>query len=401
MHVRILDLERQYKLIADELQNAVLQQISTGNYIGGDAVKQFEEEFAAYVGTKEAISVNSGTDALVIALKACGVKQGDEVITSPFSFFATAEAIASIGATPVFVDIDEDTFNIDPNRIEEKITKKTKAILPVHIFGQMAQMDQITDIAKRHNLYVIEDACQAVGAGYDGKPAGAWGDVACFSFFPTKNLGAFGDGGMITTNNESIAALCRAYKEHGGGMNGMKAFEILSGECEPEKKEASDQKSENGLYNSFKYYNYLLGYNSRMDAIQARILTVKLKHLGSFNRKRAENAAFYSENLEKIREVTVPKIDPKATPVWHQYAIKCDRKMELNEFLLSRGVENAVFYPIPLHLQKALSYLGYQAGDLPIVEKVCRQTICLPIYPELSQEEKEYVIDCINEFYET
>ena len=398
MHVKILDLERQYHLLEEELKGAVLEQISSGNYIGGAPVKKFEEEFASYCNVKEAISVNSGTDALVIALKACGVKQGDEVITTPFSFFATAEAIAVVGAIPVFVDIDENTFNIDPEKIESKINKRTKAILPVHIFGQMARMDEITEIARRNGLYVIEDACQAVGARYCGKPAGSWGDVACFSFFPTKNLGAFGDGGMITTNHEDIALLCRAYKEHGGGINGLRAYELSAEEAEVKNKSSLNYTEDNPLYNSAKYYNYLIGYNSRMDAIQARILSVKLKHLGEFNQKRSQNAIFYTNNLNNLSDVLVPQIDQNATPVWHQYAIKCNKKMELNEYLISKGVENAMFYPVPLHLQKAFSYLGYQTGDLPIVEAVCHQTICLPVYPELRQEEKEYIVKCIKDF---
>ncbi len=220
MEVKILDLTRQYAIMRDKIEKAVCEQMESGMYIGGKAVSDFEEKFAAYIGVKHAVSVNSGTDSLVIGLKALGIKKGDEVITTPFTFFATAEAIAMVGAVPVFVDVKEDTYNIDPDKIEEKITKRTKAILPVHIFGQPADMKQIGEIADRYKLSVIEDACQAVGSSVYGKKSGSIGDIGCFSFFPTKNMGAFGDGGMITTNDDSTAIICRALKEHGMAQNG-------------------------------------------------------------------------------------------------------------------------------------------------------------------------------------
>lgn len=395
MEVKILDLARQYELIREKVEQAVCEQMESGMYIGGKAVSDFEKKFAEYIGVKHAISVNSGTDALVIALRALGIKEGDEVITTPFTFFATAETIAMVGAVPVFVDVEEDTYNIDPTKIEEKITEKTKAILPVHIFGQPADMGNIMEIATRHNLAVIEDACQAVGSAVMGKKAGAIGNVGCFSFFPTKNLGAFGDGGMITTNDDEIATVCRAYKEHGMAQNGAKARYILTGV----EDELAGTVSPDGLYNPYKYYNYLIAYNSRLDAIQARVLDIKLDYLDSFNARRTEIAAFYGKELGVCRDITVPKVREDVIPVWHQYAFRCGRKDDMGNFLSSKGVGSAAFYPVPLHLQKAFKYLNYKEGDLPIAEMLSKETVCLPVFPELTQEELDYVVSCVKEFF--
>ena len=399
MQVKILDLTRQYQLLKEQAEAAVCEQMATGMFIGGKAVADFEEKFARYIGVKHAISVNSGTDALVIALKALGIGQGDEVITTPFSFFATAETIAMAGALPVFADIDGTSYNLDPSKIEEKITPRTKAILPVHIFGQCADMPRISRIAEKHGLSVIEDACQAVGSGLkteDGKwvMAGALGDLGCFSFFPTKNLGAFGDAGMITTNDDNLAVICRAYKEHGRAQNGAKARFLLEGV----EDELEGTVSPDGLYNPYKYYNYLIGYNSRMDAIQARILTIKLDYLEQFNKRRAQIAEFYSAAFRDVKGIRVPATAPGVGHVWHQYALCCDRKDELGSFLASKGVGSAAFYPVPLHLQKAFAGLGYREGDLPVAEKITKQTVCLPIFPELTQEELDYVAQCVKEF---
>lgn len=396
MNVKILDLTRQYELIAEKVEKAVCDQMKSGAYIGGKAVTDFEEKFAGYVGAKYAIAVNSGTDALIIAMKAMGIGEGDEVITTPFTFFATAETVAMIGAVPVFVDIDENTFNIDPAKIEEKITDKTKAILPVHIFGQPADMDAIKGIAAKHNLYVIEDACQAVGSAIGDRMIGSIGDAACFSFFPTKNLGCFGDGGMITTNDEKIATVCRAFREHGGGQNGAKARYFLEGV----EDELANAEAVDGLYNPYKYYNYLIAYNSRLDAIQARVLDIKLDYLESFNNRRAEIAAFYEKEFGDVESVITPKASSGIKPVWHQYAIRVKEKNELGEFLASKNIGSAAFYPVPLHLQKAFNYLGYKEGDLPIAEMITKETVCLPIFPELKQEELEYIVSGIKEFYE-
>ncbi len=396
MEVKILDLARQYKLIQAEAEKAVCEQMASGMYIGGKAVADFEKKFAAYIGVKHAISVNSGTDALIISLKASGIKAGDEVITTPFTFFATAETIAMVGAVPVFVDVEEDSYNMDSGKIEEKITERTKAILPVHIFGQTADMDRIMEIARKHNLTVIEDACQAVGASAHGKKAGSIGNIGCFSFFPTKNLGAFGDGGMITTNDDDIAIVCRAYKEHGMAQNGAKARYILEGV----EDELAGTASPDGLYNPYKYYNYLIAYNSRLDAIQARVLNIKLDYLDKFNSRRAEIAAFYNQELGCCEGITIPKVKEDMTPVWHQYAFRCNQKDGMGNFLASKGVGSAAFYPVPLHLQKAFGYLGYKEGDLPVAEMLSKQTVCLPIFPELTQEELDYVVACVKEFSE-
>lgn len=395
MKVNILDLTRQYEIIQDKVEQAVCQQMRSGMYIGGKAVADFEEKFANYIGVKYAIAVNSGTDALVIALKALGVKEGDEVITTPFTFFATAETIAMVGAIPVFVDVDETTYNIDVNKIEEKITDKTKAILPVHIFGQPVDMNAIKAIADRHNLFVIEDACQAVGASMDGKMIGSIGNAGCFSFFPTKNLGAFGDGGIITTNDEKLATICRAFREHGGAQNGAKARFYLDGI----EDELAGNAAVDGLYNPYKYYNYLIAYNSRLDAIQARVLDIKLDYLDDFNRRRTEIAEYYNREFADCQEIVTPKAADNMKVVWHQYAFRCSKKDEMGNFLASKGVGSAAFYPVPLHLQKAFAYLGYKEGDLPTAEKITKETVCLPIFPELTQKELEYVVASVKAFY--
>ena len=396
MNVKILDLTRQYEMIQEKVEKAVCEQMRSGAYIGGKAVVDFEEKFANYVGAKYAIAVNSGTDALVIAMKALGIGEGDEVITTPFTFFATAETVAMVGATPVFVDVDENTYNIDVAKIEEKITDKTKAILPVHIFGQPADMDSINEIAKKYNLFVIEDACQAVGSAYKGKMIGGIGDAACFSFFPTKNLGGFGDGGMITTNDEKTATICRAFREHGGGQNGAKARFFLEGI----KDELADAETVDGLYNPYKYYNYLIAYNSRLDAIQARVLDIKLDYLEQFNSRRTEIANFYEKELGNIDSIKTPQVSGEVKPVWHQYAIRVKEKNELGEYLATKNIGSAAFYPVPLHLQKAFNYLGYKEGDIPVAEKITKETVCLPIFPELKQEELDYIVSGIKEFYE-
>ncbi len=396
MNVNILDLQRQYEEIREEVEKAVCEQMQTGMYIGGKAVADFEKNFANYIGVKHAISVNSGTDALVIAMKALGIKPGDEVITTPFTFFATAETIAMVGAVPVFVDILEDTYNIDPDKIEEKITEKTKAIMPVHIFGQPVDFIKIQKIADKYKLPIIEDACQAVGATVGARKTGALGKLGCFSFFPTKNLGAFGDGGMITTDDEELNIICRAYKEHGMAQNGAKARYILEGV----EDDLEGTASPDGLYNPYKYYNYLIAYNSRLDAIQARVLDIKLNYLDKYNENRARIAKFYEENLADCKGVTTPVVREGVTAVWHQYAFKCDKKDDVGNYLASKGVGSAAFYPVPLHLQKAFIYLGYREGDLPVAEKLAKQTVCLPIFPELKEEELEYIVRTIKDFFE-
>jgi len=393
MQVPILDLKRQYELIKDEVEQAILEVARSGYYVMGPKIARFEQEIAEYIDVKHAITCANGTDALVLALKASGVTEGDEVITTPFTFFATAEAVSLTGATPVFVDVEEKSFNIDPGKIESKITSRTKAIMPVHIFGQAADMDSINALAEKHGLRVIEDACQAIGSGYNGKNAGALGDIACFSFFPTKNLGAFGDAGMVTTNDDSLAVLCTALREHAGGKTGADAKAIREGTYR--KREISE---ENSLYNPYKYYNYLIGHNTRMDAMQAAILSVKLKHLDLFNSKRAATAKYYTEALKDC-DVITPYVFEKRHHAWHQYAIRTKAKDELGEYLSENGVTTGAFYPVPLHLQKAYENLGYKPGDLPVSEMLSKETLCLPIFPEVTDSEKEYVVAKIKDFH--
>ncbi|MCI8699828.1 MAG: DegT/DnrJ/EryC1/StrS family aminotransferase [Clostridia bacterium] len=396
MKVPILNLQRQYADFKEELEPRILETLQSGNYVMGKEVSTLEEELCEYIGCKNAITVGNGTDALVIALEACGVKEGDEVITTPFTFFATAESIASVGATPVFVDVDYENLNIDVTKIEEKITSKTKAILPVHIFGRMANMDEIMRIAKKYNLKVIEDACQAIGAEYKNIKAGALGDIACFSFFPTKNLGAFGDAGLITTNDEQLSVICKALREHAGGKNGLQAKNILEGNVEALK----ELKEEDPLYNPYKYYNYLIAYNSRLDSIQAVVLRTKLKHLDKWNAKRTQNAKFYLENLKGVGDIVLQQELTDRKDVWHQFVIKTKYKDELGKFLSDNGVGTGAFYPIPLHLQEAFKYLGYKEGSLPVSERLSKETVCLPIFPELTQEELQYIVDMIKKFFE-
>lgn len=395
MKVPILNVTRQYEKIRGEIEAAVGEQMASGMYIGGAAVEKFEKAFAGYIGVKHAIAVNSGTDALVIAMKALNIGEGDEVITTPFTFFATAETIAMVGAVPVFADVEEDTYNIDPEKIEEKITGKTKAILPVHIFGHPAEMGKISAITKKHGLKVIEDACQAVGAEYGGQKVGGIGEIGCFSFYPTKNLGGFGDGGMITTNSDELAVVCRAYREHGGGQNGAKARSILTGAGD----ELAGGKAGDALYNPYKYYNYLIAYNSRLDAIQARILEIKLKYLDEFNARRTEIAEKYNQAFEGVEGIEVPVIRDGMKTVWHQYAFRCEEKDKMGEFLAGKEIGSAAFYPVPLHLQKAFAELGYKEGDLPTAEKITKQTVCLPIFPELTDEEQDAVIEGVKSFF--
>lgn len=392
MNIPLIDLKAQYESLAEELKEATLGILTSANYIMGKTVIDFEKAFAEYVGVKHAISVGNGTDGLVIALKAMGIGEGDEVITTPFTFFATAEAISAVGGTPVFVDVYKDTFNIDVTKIEEKITSKTKAIMPVHIFGQCAEMDEINEIAKKHNLLVIEDACQAIGGKYKGRNVGSLGDAAVFSFFPTKNLGCAGDGGMIVTNNDDIAIIAKALKAHGSGENGQKAYNLLNNiEEEVQKAEGANDT----VYNPLKYYNYLIGYNSRLDAIQAAILNVKIKEIDNWNAKRREIAAVYNEALQNSELVT-PVTRDYVEPVYHMYVLQSENREEVLEKLKEAGVATGVYYPVPLHLQKCYKNLGYKEGDMPVSEYLSHRTFAIPVYPELSKEQVDYIISKIN-----
>jgi len=369
--MKFVDLAAQYKIIKKEI-NAVIQEVlDRCRFIGGEEVETLEKEIAKFLGVKYTIGVNSGTDALSLSLKALGIGLGDEVITTPFTFIATAEAIVNLGAKPVFVDINPRTFNINPDKIEEKITQRTKAIIPVHLFGQVADMDKIMKTSRRHGLYVIEDAAQAIGAEYKGRKAGTIGNCGCFSFFPSKNLGTYGDGGAVITDNKRLADKIKLLRNHGSSA-----------------KE--------------KYRNLILGTNSRLDTIQAAILRVKLNYLEKWNKKRAENAAYYTRLFREVKDMVTPHIEQNTIHIFHQYTIRVNKKIrkKLIDYLNREGIPTQIYYPLPLHLQPVFKYLGYKKGDFPEAEKAAKEVLSLPIYPELSQKDQNFIIKKIKEFYE-
>ena len=359
-----------------------------GQYILGETVENFERKFASYCQTGYAIGVANGSDALVIALKACGVKADDEVITTAMSFSATAEAITSVGAKPVFEDCTIDTYLIDPKDVEKKITDKTKAIIPVHLYGQCADMDQINELAYKYDLKVIEDCAQAVGATYKGKKAGSLGNVGCFSFFPTKNLGCDGDGGAIVTNDEKIYRQCRALRAHGSGLDGLFTYGIQN--CVDISEENIDF---NG--NLPKYYNFVPGYNSRLDAIQAAILSVKLDYLDKWNERRNEIAKQYYERIVN-QSIIKPFVSNENTHIYYVYTIATKKRDELRNYLKMNGITSGGYFPVPFHLQKVYENLGYKRGDFPNSEYVAEQSLVLPMFPELTQEEIDDVVETIN-----
>ena len=376
--IKFLDLSVQYKSIKKEIDGAIKRVLESNQFIGGSEVEEFEKEIAKFCGIKYAISVNSGTDALFLSLKALGIGPGDEVITTPFTFIATAEVIANCGAKPVFVDIDPKTFNIDPRKIEEylksniqypKSKTKIKAILPVHLFGQMADMKEIMRIAKKYKLFVIEDAAQAIGAEYKGKKAGAIGDLGCLSFFPSKNLGAYGDGGMVVTNNKKLSEKIRMMRNHGSS---------------PKEK----------------YLNLVLGTNSRLDSLQAAILRIKLKYLPKWSRERANKAFYYNNGLKGTGDIITPIIDSNKIHIFHQYTIRTKFRDELQKYLKENEIPTMIYYPLPLHLQPAFKYLAYKKGDFPEAEKAAKEVLSLPIYPELKKAEQDFIIRKVREFYE-
>ena len=394
MNIPLVDLKAQYKTVEEELNEVTKEILSSAQYIMGRHVTDFEKQFAEYIGVKHAISVGNGTDALVIALMACGIGEGDEVITTPFTFFSTAESISCVGAVPVFADVRKDTYNIDPSKIEEKITSKTKAIMPVHIFGQPAEMEEIKKIAEKHNLLVIEDAAQAAGSVYKGKKSGSLGDVGCFSFFPTKNLGCAGDGGMITTNNDDIATIVKALRTHGSGENGQRAYNLLNNIKEDIE---SGEGHDDTVYNPLKYYNYLIGFNSRLDALQAGILSVKLPHLDSWVEKRNSNAERYYTEL-KNTSLTMPHIIDEAVSGFNMFVVQSENRDYLVDKLKEKGISTGVYYPVPMHMQKVYKSLGYKTGDLPNAEYLSHRTFAIPVYPELNSDEQKYIIEVIQEY---
>lgn len=368
MVIPMLDLSVQYSTLKDEILLKLDNVMSSSQFILGNYVKQVENDIAKLSKTRHGIGVGNGSDAIHIALQAAGIGEGDEVITTSFTFFATAGAIARTNAIPVFVDINPITFNIDPSKIEAAITEKTKAIIPVHLYGQMADMNPIMEIAKNHNLFVIEDAAQAIGATYKGKQVGELSSAATYSFFPTKNLGAYGDGGMLVSNNDALSEQARVIRVHGSKP---------------------------------KYHHHVLGYNSRLDEMQAAILSVKLPHLSTWSEDRRKHAIYYTENLNNMigLHVETPVEMENLYHVFHQYTLRVQKRDELQAFLKEKGIATIVYYPIPLHLQPVFKDLGYKEGDLPETEKAAKEVLSLPMFPELKQEQQDYVIEKIVEFY--
>ncbi len=385
MNVPLLDLKAQYKTIKQEIDAALIRTAESQYFILGPEVEKMEQAMCAYIGCKHAYGVSSGTDALLLALMAIGIKPGDEVIVPTFSFFATAGVVARLNAVPVLVDSDKYTFNIDVNQIEKKITSKTKAIIPVHLFGQSADMAPIMEIAKKHGLKVIEDGAQAIGVQYkDGRQVGTIGDIGCFSFFPSKNLGCFGDGGLVTTNDDEIAERLKIMRVHGGKP---------------------------------KYYHKIIGGNFRLDAIQAAVLNIKLPYLDSWSAKRRDNAALYSQlfvdaglsekegntSFGEHNSVLLPMAvfknsGHKNYHIYNQYIIRVERRNALRDFLTKNNIGNEVYYPVPFHRQECFAYLNVQDSDFPIANCTANDSLALPIYPELKKEQIQFVVQTIAEF---
>lgn len=392
MKIQLMNVQRQHETYASEYEEAALKVLRSGQYIGGNEVLSFEEEFTNYFGAKYGISCGNGTDAIILALRALGIGKGDEVITVSWTFFATAESIVAVGATPVFIDVCKDTYCMDPSLIEAAITERTKAVLPVHFYGNSCEMDTIKDICKKHKLFLITDCAQAAGTRYKGDRKNILGDVSCFSFFPTKNLGCDGDGGMILTDDENIAKACRSLKVHGSGKDGLwtlkRGYE-MRGEPFPENMPMGENK----------YYNYLIGYNSRLDALQAAILRKKLTHLEEFVDKRRKNAATYNNEFRDTG-YTIPVEGKDSHHSYYIYALKHDNAKGIMKRLKDAGVACGTYYPVPLHLQGVFAPLGYTMGDLPVTEELSRTTFAIPVFPELLNDERQYIIDQVKQALE-
>jgi dTDP-4-amino-4,6-dideoxygalactose transaminase len=369
MKVPLLDLQAQHDALREDLHRAVVRVMDSQQFILGPEVKALEDEISRYTGATHAVSCASGSDALLLALMALDVKAGDEVITTPYSFFATAAAIARVGARPVFVDIEPLTYNLAPDKIEEAITTRTRAIMPVHLYGQCAEMTSIMEVSRRHNVPVIEDAAQAIGAEDEERQAGTMGAVGCFSFYPSKNLGGMGDGGMMTANDTDVAARLRMLHVHGSQV---------------------------------KYYHSLIGINSRLDSLQAAILRVKLPHLDEWSNARARNAERYYQlfaDAGLLEEISLPVVRPRVRHIFNQYVVRAGPKRDaLVEHLKQHDVGTDIYYPVPLHLQECFRYLGYSEGDFPESERAARETVALPVYPELSEAQQSYVVETIRSF---
>ncbi len=358
MHVPFLDLKAQYESISDEIAAALRAVIDRCAFAGGPFVERFEEDFASFCGCRHALGVGSGTEAIWLALMALGIGAGDEVITVPNTFIATAEAISLCGAKPVFVDIDEQTYNMDPSLLEAAITTRTKALIPVHLFGQTAEMNPILDVAREHGLAVIEDACQAHGAEYNGRSAGSMGEAGCFSFYPGKNLGAYGEAGVVVTNNTDLDEKIRMLRDHGQAK---------------------------------KYQHALVGWNARMDGLQGAILSVKLRYLNAWNEARRKNAALYNDLLIEDQGIIIPYEAPGAKHVYHVYAIRAQDREALLRVLAEKEVHCGIHYPVPIHLQDAYQDLGYHHGSFPVAERCAAEFLSLPMFPELTSRQIEHV----------
>jgi dTDP-4-amino-4,6-dideoxygalactose transaminase len=372
MNVPLLDLQAQYVSLRDDLHRAIERVMSSQRFVLSDEVRALETEIAAYCETKHGIGCASGSDALLLALMALDVKAGDEVITTPFSFFATGACIARLDARPVFVDIDPETYNLDPSRVADAITSRTRAIIPVHLYGQCAPMDSLLELGKRRGVAIVEDAAQAIGATDNGRRAGSMGLIGCFSFYPTKNLGGAGDGGILTTSSDAIAQRLRRLRAHGG---------------------------------STEYQHEEVGINSRLDELQAAILRVKLPSLDRWTEERARKAALYSELLNNAKldfPLITPHIRGGGRHIFHQYVIRVPGHRDaLMDHLKLRGIGSKVYYPVPLHRQECFSYLGYKEGDFPESESAARETMALPAYPELTEAQQVYVVESIKSFQPT
>ncbi len=367
MSVPLLDLGAQYADIKAEMDAAIHRVLDSTRFIGGPEVSGFEEEVARYSQCAHAVACASGTDALLLSLKALGVGPGDEVVTCAYSFFASAGVIANAGATPVFIDIDPGTYNLDPHRLEAAITPSTKAVIAVHLYGQCCDLGAVRAVCEKKKVWLIEDAAQAIGAEWEGRRAGSVGDLGCFSFFPSKNLGAAGDGGMVVAQDAALADRVRLLREHGARP---------------------------------KYYHSLVGTNSRLDAIQAAILRVKLKHLDRWSEKRARNATLYDQLLEGSR-IGRPYRDARARHIFNQYVVRVPNRDAVRARMTERGVGTEVYYPLPLHLQQCFAMLGHQEGDMPHSEAAARETLALPIYPELTEDQIRHVAATLRDVLDT
>ncbi len=370
MNVPLLDLKEQNSALRPEIDAALSRVLDSNGFILGDEVAQLETELADYCGTKHAIGCASGSDAILLAMMALDIGHGDEVITTPYSFFATVSSITRLGAIPIFVDIDPITYNLDCSQIEEKITPRTKAIEPVHLYGQCAEMSALSEISSKYGIPLVEDAAQAIGAEEGGIRAGGMSSVGCFSFYPSKNLGGMGDGGFVTVNDDDLAAKLRALRVHGSEV---------------------------------KYYHKYIGLNSRLDGFQGAVLRVKLPHLDTWTDRRRDNASSYFNlftDAGLTEQITLPVERENARHIYNQYVIRVPNERDrLRSFLTEKSIGTDVYYPVPLHLQECFAYLGYAAGDLPRSESAAAETLALPIYPELRPEQQEYVVDCVSEFF--